>query len=73
MKTNVIKLKFINGEMLSVREYTYYTNTEVKAGDKVNVDGEEQGMVTQINVPVEEIERFGDRAKTILGKVEVEE
>lgn len=43
----------------------------------VSPDNTSQGMVTAVNVPLEEIEAFKDRAKTIIGKaapkVEAEE
>jgi len=69
MKTNVIKLRFIRAGEPSGREYTYYSNTDVVVGDLVEIDVNKQGVVTQINVPEEEIAPFKDRAKTILGKV----
>lgn len=34
----------------------------------VSLDNTSQGMVTAVNVPLEEIEAFKDRAKTIIGK-----
>ena len=34
----------------------------------VSPDNTSQGMVTAVNVPLEEIEAFKDRAKTIIGK-----
>ena len=70
MKTNVIKLQFIRNGQPFGREYTYYTNTEVVVGDLVEVPGGNNGIITQINVPEEEIAPFKDRAKTIIGKVQ---
>lgn len=72
MKTNVIKLKFVRAGQPSGREYTYFSNTDVAVGDLVEMNGKtgiSQGVVTQINVPEEEIAPFKDIAKTIIGKV----
>lgn len=74
MKTNVIKLKFVRAGQPSGREYTYFSNTDVAVGDLVEMDGKtgiSQGVVTQINVPEEEIAPFKAVAKTIIGKVPV--
>ena len=70
-KTNVIKLKYLRAGQPSGREYTFYTPAPV--GDIVDIaavspDNTSQGMVTAVNVPLEEIEAFKDRAKTIIGK-----
>ena len=67
-KTNVIKLKYLRAGQPSGREYTFYTPAPVEVGDIVDIDNTSQGMVTAINVPLEEIEAFKDRAKTIIGK-----
>lgn len=81
-KTNVIKLKYLRAGQPSGREYTFYTPAPVEVGDIVDIavvspDNTSQGMVTAVNVPLEEIEAFKDRAKTIIGKaapkVEAEE
>lgn len=71
METNVIKMRFTNDGKPYGMEYTYYTPEEVQVGDYVEVKtdrGVSIGQVAEINVPLEEIERFGDRAKYILGK-----
>lgn len=69
-KTNVIKLKYLRAGQPSGREYTFYTPAPVEVGDiaVVSPDNTSQGMVTAVNVPLEEIEAFKDRAKTIIGK-----
>lgn len=72
MKTNVIKLRFYKEGIIVGREYTYYCNDDVEVGEVVNIDKENQGLVTQINVPLVEIEKFKDSAKTILGKIKNE-
>lgn len=76
MKTNVIKLRFIRHGEPYGREYTYFSNTEVAAGDLVDIDGRSglsQGIVTAIDVQEEEIAPFKDIAKTILGKTGIPE
>jgi hypothetical protein len=70
--TNVIKVKFLRNGKPSGRAYTYLTPEEVKVGDLVALDsraGLTTGIVTEIDVPVEEIAAFGDKAKSIIGKI----
>lgn len=74
--TNVIKVKFLRNGQPSGRAYTYYTPEEVAVGDIVELDsrsGIAQGVVTQIDVPEEEILVFGDGAKAIIGKAPIKE
>lgn len=74
--TDVIKVKFLRNGEPSGRAYTYYTPEEVAVGDIVDLDsrnGIAQGVVTEVDVPEEEIMRFGDGAKAILGLHEDEE
>ena len=74
--TNVIKVKFIRNGQPSGRAYTYYTPEQVAVGDIVSLasnDGIVRGIVTQVNVPAEEIAAFGDKAKAILGKAAAKE
>lgn len=74
--TNVIKLKYLRNGQPSGREYTYYTPEEVAVDDVVNLEsktGVAKGIVTQIDVPEEEIAAFRDKAKTILGKAQANE
>lgn len=76
LKTNIIKLRFIRNGQPQGREYTYYTPVEVGEGDIVEIEAREgiaKGIVTQVNVPEEEIAPFKDRAKSIIGKAQVEE
>ena len=72
-RTNVIKLRYARNGAPSGREYTFYTPEPVEIGDEVVIDIISQdriihGIVTAVNVPVAEIEPFGSRAKTIIGK-----
>ena len=73
--TNIIKLRFVRDGQPQGREYTYYTPVEVAVGDTVELesrDGIAKGIITQINVPEEEIAPFKDRAKSIIGKLSEE-
>lgn len=50
------------------REYSYYAGLDIKKGDKVIVvtnRGNEEVLVTSINLPEGKIESFKDRVKTI--------
>lgn len=74
--TNIIKLRFVRDGQPQGREYTYYTPSEVEVGDVVELesrDGIAKGIITQINVPEEEIAPFKDRAKTIIGKYQTKD
>jgi hypothetical protein len=68
--SNIIKVRFIRDNMPSGTEYTYHAQEGLKLAvdDKVAVKIVE-GIVTQIDVPEEEILKFGDGAKTIIGKI----
>jgi hypothetical protein len=68
--TNVIKVKFLRSGKPSGRAYTYYTPVEVAVDDVVELEsrnGIAQGVVTEVDVPEEEILVFGDDAKSIIG------
>lgn len=72
--TNVIKLRYARNSEPVGREYTFYTPEPVEVGDEVVIDVISHdrcsyGIVTAVNVPLAEIEPFGNRAKTIMGKV----
>lgn len=76
MKTNIIKVIFLRGGNPQGRAYTYYTPEEVEVNDTVELmssQGVAQGVVVQINVPEVEIEPFKDKAKSIIGKLKIEE
>ena len=72
---NLVKLRFLRDGEPSGREYTYISKSEVSVGDTVIVREAEEGkdapkgIVTAVNVPVEEVESFKDKLKTIVGKV----
>lgn len=68
-KTNVIRLRFLRYGEPQGHEYTYYTPEPVAVGDVVAVSTN-NAVVTCVDVPKEEIERYGDKAKTIIGKAD---
>lgn len=67
----LIKARYIKADKPTGREYTFYSDVLVKPGDTVVV-GKAQAVVTQVNVPEEEILPFRDKLKKIDGKVEEE-
>ena len=68
-----IKVKFLkNGEPHS-REYTYKAAFPVSVGQEVILPGGGNGVVTEINVPEEEVESFKDKIKEIESVVEESE
>jgi hypothetical protein len=68
--SNVIRLQFVRDGVPQGAEYTYYTpeGLALAVGDEVAIDIK-RGVVTAVDVPVEEIQKFGDRARTIMGKM----
>ncbi|MEG2584465.1 MAG: hypothetical protein RSA27_08160 [Oscillospiraceae bacterium] len=69
-RTNIIKVRFVRNEEPQGREYTYYATTEVAVGDTIALESKgckSKGIVTQVNVPEEEIAPFKDKAKSIIG------
>ena len=70
--TNVIKVKYLRNGQPFGRAYAYYTPVPVAVGDTVDLNsskGVAQGIVTEVDVPEEEIAAFGDAAKSIIGKM----
>lgn len=64
----IIRIKFLRNDEPFGRDYSYRCDDSVSVGDIVSIDGRTKGIVTQINVPEEEIESFKDRVKSIYGK-----
>lgn len=65
-----IKVKFLkNGEPHS-REYTYKATFPIRVGQEVILPGGGNGIVTEINVPEKDVERFKDKIKEIESVVE---
>lgn len=64
---NVIKVKFIRDGEPKGQAYTYYSENDLELGELVEISDGKKGCVVEINVPPAEIEKFGDKAKTIKG------
>lgn len=67
---NLIKARFLKDGEPSGRAYTYISDTPVEVGERVQLNEKGRGIVTEINVPEEEVESFKDKLKSIIGKVE---
>ena len=65
-----IKVKFLKNGEPHGREYTYKATFHVRVGQEVILPGGGNGIVTEIDVPEEEVESFKDRIKEIEGVVE---
>ncbi len=64
----LIKVKFLKNDTSEGRPYTYYSNEIVKPGDLVQINESAKGVVTEIDVPEEEIKDFADKVKWIQGR-----
>jgi len=75
METNIIKVQYeeeYNFGIFSKKEYSYYTNQNLKIGDLVEaptLNGISIARVSNINIPEEEIETFKDKMRTISKKI----
>lgn len=65
---NIIKVKFLKTGLPSGRAYTYYSDKPVEVGDLVQINAQSVGVVTEIDVPEEEIKDYKDKVKYIHGK-----
>mgnify|MGYP006903530863 CR=1 FL=1 len=65
----LIKVRFLKDGSPAGREYTYESDSNVRAGDEISVRGA-TAVVTEINVPEEEVASYRDKIKKIDGKVE---
>lgn len=65
-----IKVKFLKNSEPHGREYTYKATFPVRVGQEVILPGGGNGIVTEIDVPEEEVERFKDKIKEIESVVE---
>lgn len=68
-----IKVKFLKNGEPHGREYTYKATFPVHVGQEVILPGGGNGIVTEIDVPEEEVESFKDKIKEIEGAVEEKE
>lgn len=69
----IIKVKFSNNGFPIGRAYTYYSKDNVEVGDLVQINSSSKGVVTEIDVPEEEIASYKDKVKFIYGKVDLTE
>ena len=60
-----IKAKFLKNSEPHGREYTYKSEFPVHVGQEVILPGGGNGVVTEINVPEEDVESFKDKIKEI--------
>ena len=65
-----VKVKFIKNGEPQGREYTYKATFPVRVGHEVILPGGGDRVVTEINVPKEEVESFKDRIKEVESVVE---
>ena len=69
----LIKVKFLKGDVPSGRAYTYSSEVVVKPGDEVILPAGGHGVVTEIDVPESEGAAFRDKLKAIEGKAPAEQ
>lgn len=74
---NLVKLRFLRDGKPQGREYSYISKEKVEVGDIVVVREPDQpgteapkGIITMVDVPESEVEKFKDRLKAIVGKAE---
>lgn len=68
----IIKAKFLKDGEPSGREYSYISDIEVQIGNMVILNDTSKGIVTEVDVPEEEVAAFADRLKKIVGMAESE-
>ena len=69
----LIKVRFLRNGVPSGRPYTYESPVDVQVNDIVQISIGSQGIVTEVDVPEEEVAAFRDKLKSIIGLVEKEE
>ncbi|MDF2908305.1 MAG: hypothetical protein K0R34_3626 [Herbinix sp.] len=70
LSVNIIKVKFLKDGQPSGRAYTYFSENPLSVDDKVQINSASIGVVTEIDVPEEEIKDYRDKCKFIHGKYE---
>lgn len=65
----LIRVQFLKGDKPSGRAYAYRTSEAVKVGDLVGLPNSAKGVVTEVDVPEEEVAAFADKVKSITGKI----
>ena len=69
----LIRCRFLKDRKPSGRDYTYCTSEKFKVGDVVQISSSAKGIVTEVDVPEEEVAAFADKVKSIAGRVKVVE
>lgn len=69
----LIKVRFLRNGVPSGRPYAYETPVDAQVNDIVQISIGSQGIVTETDVPEEEVAAFRDKLKSIIGLVEKEE
>ena len=67
--SNIIKVKFLRDGQPSGRAYTYYSEKPVEVDEKVQINLQMVGVVTEVDVREEEIADYKDKVKFIAGKI----
>lgn len=67
---NIVKVRFINNAQPTGRAYTYYSKEKMAVGELVQINSQSKGIVTDVDIPEEEIESYKDKVKFIYGKAE---
>lgn len=65
-----IKVRFIREGSPVGREYTYSSKIPVEVGEQVELPTGGIGVVTEVNIPEEEIASYRDKIREIIGKKE---
>lgn len=66
----IIKVRFLKDGKPAGMNYTYFSENPVAIGDIVKVNEQAKGIVTDIDIPEEDIVGFKDKVKFIHGRVE---
>lgn len=69
----IIKARFLRDGKPYGKEYTYLSDIDVSTADTVMLTDTAQGIVTEVDVPNEEVTAFRDKLKKISGIVEPHE
>lgn len=69
----LIRCRFFKDGKPSGKDYTYRTIEVVKVGDVIQINSSAKGIVTEVDVPEEEVAAFVDKVKSIVGVVEESE
>lgn len=63
-----IKVRFTKEGIPAGREYTYSSKIPVEVGEQVELPTGGTGIVTEVNIPEEEVASYRDKIREIIGK-----